>query len=552
MTLQTWWGEHPGWVPVSSGDHELVVARPTITGGRCSQVYVRAAVDVDAWPGMALWNQAVILAANDLSTGDDETGWSGNVNSPHTNLYVDKSWNWGQLVPGGELRYNIHVGNYGNVPVGAFRITDTLPVNVSFLAAWTYDQTGQHAFDPVLNANGVVVWEIPGLDNGYWRNIEVVLRVAQDAQPGTLLVNTAEVTRLPGEDSYDDNAASWTETLFGHGPNLRVRKDGWWDDWGKNTRRAAYNLNVENVGDETSDWVTVTDIYPAGMRLDGGVSGGFWRWWEWQDNGDHFTMTLELLEPGWSVGFNFGLITDTEPLPFGLIFTNTAEVTLDPNDPNPDDNVATVLLTTGPNLYVVKELVDGEILPGELVTFSLRFGNDHQSHEWWWNTQGNVWLTDTLPGGFEFITATRRSWSWAPYAPDYDDGMHIAWDTGNMPAGGEDEILVTARIPITATGLDTFTNHVEVASSEPLSDSEPIYTNNHAILDLVLTCPLDMNGDGQVTVLDIQDVASRWQAEAAGGPPYDVRYDVAPPGAPDGVINIADIQRIAAAFMSCP
>ncbi len=65
-------------------------------------------------------------------------------------------------------------------------------------------------------------------------------------------------------------------------------------------------------------------------------------------------------------------------------------------------------------------------------------------------------------------------------------------------------------------------------------------------------CPMDMDGDGQVTVLDIQDVASRWLAEAAGGPPYDIRFDVAPPGAPDGVINIADIQTIAAAFMSCP
>jgi hypothetical protein len=73
-----------------------------------------------------------------------------------------------------------------------------------------------------------------------------------------------------------------------------------------------------------------------------------------------------------------------------------------------------------------------------------------------------------------------------------------------------------------------------------------------AYITVSSACPMDMDGDGQVTVLDIQDVASRWLAEAAGGPPYDIRYDVAPPGAPDGVINIADIQMIAAAFMSCP
>ena len=39
-------------------------------------------------------------------------------------------------------------------------------------------------------------------------DFEVVLRVAQNAQPGTVLVNTAEVTHLPGEDTYDDNMST--------------------------------------------------------------------------------------------------------------------------------------------------------------------------------------------------------------------------------------------------------------------------------------------------------------------------------------------------------
>ena len=34
------------------------------------------------------------------------------------------------------------------------------------------------------------------------------------------------------------------------------------------------------------------------------------------------------------------------------------------------------MLTTGPDLWVKKDLVGGNLLPGELITFSLAFGND--------------------------------------------------------------------------------------------------------------------------------------------------------------------------------
>lgn len=488
LTLQTWWAQHPGWVEISRSDHELVVSRPTVPGG-CDEVYVRATVDAAAWTGMPISNTAAIYAANDLSAGDDSQTWWGNVGDPHINLNINKHWGSGRLVPGGDLRYWTHVHNNGNVPVGTFRITDTLPVSTTFQAAWHRDEYGQYEFAPAEVGDGYVVWEFPGLDNGYGDDFEIILDVALDALPGTELVNVAEVTPLPGEDTYGDNISVWTETLFAHGLNLRVRKEGGWDNWGTDTRRASYNLNIENVGDVTVSNVTVTDTYPTGMYLDGGIGDGFWRWWEWRDNGDHFTMTLELLEPGWSVGFNFGLITNTAPLPFGLIFTNTAEIMLAEGDVNPADNTDTAVLTTGPDLWVKKELVAGKLLPGELVTFSLAFGNDRYGHEWWWNTQGNVWLTDTLPSGFEFITATRRSQGWAPWPPDVTEGDQLAWDTGYMPAGGEDVLLVTVRIPTSATGLDAFTNRAAVASDQPAVDNEPYYDNNADSVDMMIDLP---------------------------------------------------------------
>ncbi len=494
MTLQTWWGEEPGWREVASNPQQLVVAKDTLGGQRCEAVFVRAHVDAAAWPGMELWNQAVVHADNDLSSGNDEAWWWGNVNAPHINLSLNKDWGHGQIVPGGELNYWIDIRNNGNIPAGTFRITDTLPVSTTFVAAWHHDRYNQYPFTPVLVGDGYVVWEFAGLDNGYNDRFRVTLNVARDAQPGMPLINTAEVTRLPDEDTYDDNFDAWTETLLNHGPNLRIRKYGRWDDWGTDTRRASYNLSVENVGDVMVSMVTITDTYPVGMHLDGGLGGGFWRWWEWRDNGDAFIATLELLEGGWSVNFDFGLISDSDPnpVPAGLILTNTAEIMLTAEDTNPADNTALVVLTTGPDLWVDKSIVDGVFRPGELITFSLAFGNNREGWQWWWGLQGNAVLTDTLPEGLEFVSATQH-WcgpggEWCENTPA-QAGNVLVWNLWPLNAGEWNEIYVTVRIADTATGQYTLTNQVEIGSDRPDVDVEFDTTNNTDAVNVVIDLP---------------------------------------------------------------
>ena len=491
-TLRYWWAREPGWTEVFSDAQTLVLSRPTIPGGQCHEVYLRVYLDENAWQGMSISNTAIISASNDLEDTDNETTWWGNVNNPHTNLYLDKDWGWGQLVPGGTIRYWVRCNNHGNVPVTSpVHITDTLPVSTTFVRSWLHTP-GQPPvpITPTTGA-GYVVWDVGPLDNGYWAHIEMELKVDNDAQPGTVLTNTAEVDRQPVEDNYDDNVDTWVETLYDHGPNLRVRKDGYWHDWGSETRQIEYNLAVENIGDRRVNWVTITDTYPSEMYMKGGIGFNPGRWWDWRnDPANHtFTVTIEYMNPGDSFRFNVYFITDTSPIPPGLVLTNTVEVMEAPSEVTYADNIAYKVLTTGPDLYVEKTLVDGEFLPGQVITFSLRFGNDQQGNIWWWNTQGNAWVTDTLPAELEFITATRRSWDWAPFTPDVDDGTHIAWNVGGLCAGCWDEIYLTVRITDTAEGTDLFTNQVEIASDQPISDTEPYYDNNRDDYPVLIVLP---------------------------------------------------------------
>jgi plastocyanin len=474
-TLTEWWGQHPGWVEVFRDAYNLVVERPSLSAGQCSEVYLQVHLDESTPIGTNLVNTATIAAANDLEIEDNLTTNSVWVGPPHTNLEIHLDWNWGELVPGGEIRYNINYHNSGNLPVpGPFYITETLPAHTSFNNAWRNTESGQYPAVPVEVTGEYVVWQIDGLENGFGDNIEVALDIDEDAQPGTSLVNRVEITSLPDEDRYDDNTSEWTESVYEHGPNLRVRKIGDWHGHGEG-HNAWFDIIFENVGDAWIEQATVTDTLPTSMILDGDPSTDWSRVVAYISNPAEgwFSITFRDIHPNFRRDINFNTsIPGSDPLPYGLLFTNTAEVMLLPDDTNPDDNHGEATLGTGPDLYVEKRLVAGDLLPGEVVTFSLRFGNNQPGHAWWWSLQGNAWLTDTLPAGFEFISSQQRfcgPTNWCDNTP-VQNGDELTWQLWQIKASDWNEIYLTVRIPDTADGRDTFTNWAEIASDQPEID----------------------------------------------------------------------------------
>ncbi|MBN1180466.1 MAG: PKD domain-containing protein [Anaerolineae bacterium] len=489
-TLLTWWAREPGWSEVSSDAHSLVLSRLTIPGWECHEVYLSVALTDTAVINDWISNTVVITASNDIDGGNESTRWV-RVNSPHTNLSVNKWWNWGQLTPGGEIRYQIEYRNNGNVPVtSTITLTDTFPVSTTLLNIWRYDHNWNYIglVTPTLGA-GYAAWEVGAIDNGYWGYFEVALQVDEDAIPGAVLTNTVEISPQPGEDSTDDNTSTVVETLFDYGPNLRVRK---WGDWhGDRAGHAWYGFRIENVGSENVSQVILTDTYPLSMTMEGGVNTDWGRvsGFNHDPDGHWFTFTLENVHPSYRLDFSFNT-TMTEPVPFGLILTNTVAVQPVSGDDYPDDDAADYVLTTGPDLYVEKTLVGGELLPGGVVTFSLRFGNDQPGHTWWWNMQGNAWLTDTLPAGMTIITATQHwcGWTdWCTRLPDFTNGNQLVWQLWLLGSSQWNEIYLTVQITDTAAGGEPFTNQVEIASDQPISDTEPYDDNNTSQITITVT-----------------------------------------------------------------
>lgn len=150
-------------------------------------------------------------------------------------------------------------------------------------------------------------------------------------------------------------------------------------------------------------------------------------------------------------------------------------------------------MATGPDLWVEKILEEGDFLPGELVTFTLRFGNTPESYVGYWGLRGTAWLTDTLPAGMSYVSAQQR-WcgpeqpEWCPQEPTIA-GQDLVWQLWPMGSGHWNEIRLVVRIADTVTGLETLTNRVHIASDQPAVDLEANYVNNRSSYSAPILLP---------------------------------------------------------------
>ncbi len=491
-TLVTWWGQNLGWEDVSIDPQTLILTRPSISGWWCSEVYVQVNLDAAAWPGMPITNTAAITASNDLDPNDNESTivlWAG---SPHTNLSIYKDWESGQLVPSGQMYYDISYRNNSNIPVDDVLITSTLPVSATFAGSWYGDESGQHPVTPTLvSPQGYVVWNLGTLIGGYHGRFTISWMIDPNTPPGTVLKHTVDISTLPVEDDFDDNQVIWFDTVNSSGPNLRLdtQNYNWWND-----DRLSFEVRVLNMGDERIEDLVITDTIPLSTTFNGDwhIGHGPWISYTYDAPSGQIVFYLDGLNPGETASSDFRVNLDPAVVGVeGLTFTNIVEGTV-PDEVYPPDNTDEVTAFTGPDLYVEKALAAGDLLPGELITFTLSFGNGQHGSAGWWSAESSEWLTDTLPEGLTFVSADMLycgDVNWCDFDPLVNEDGVVVWELWPLWTGSHNTIRVTARIADDVTGLDVLVNTVEIVAQNPENDIEVNYANNTDSLALPIALP---------------------------------------------------------------
>jgi hypothetical protein len=197
-------------------------------------------------------------------------------------------------------------------------------------------------------------------------------------------------------------------------------------------------------------------------------------------------MLVDELYPGDTASVMYQLDLDTEIIgDQGLVFTNIVEAPI-AGDTNPADNTDTVVVYTGPDVFIKKEITGGELYPGELITFTVEFGNQNL-WPWHGNPEYSSHITDTLMEGMTFITAT------APYDPSQGwepkilPGNQLVWEWGPMWANSSWTFNIVAEVNQHILGRDTLINTIEAYGDSP-DDIEPNWENN--IFKLRVTQPI--------------------------------------------------------------
>ena len=474
---ETMWADH------STASH-LILEAPALPGHWGDRILLRLLVDAGVPVGTQLTNTVEIATAVDVDWNNNrQTRDDVKTNEPRWDSMVDKNFGGGLMVPGGEVNYNLHIRNNGNMATHTV-LTDTLPQGVSLSQAMDCSGPACVLFPPESRIGQVAVWDLGLMEPGAWAQLSVRADIGDGVQPGAVLTNCAELAIDGQESRPDDNSDCVVDRVNGPGPSLRIDKEYRWNWQGQ----LQYEIQFWNLGTTTLNNVKITDTLPANTSFSNNWSHWFPEGMQLEQLGNQLIWTIGSLEPAEGSGLRYEVNLDAGVVGVeGLCYTNTAVAPI-PGDVWPGDNQDVTTACTGPDVYVEKWLSGGVPEPGAIVTFTVEFGN---KSPWPWDgdNQYPSHITETLPAGMTFITATAP---WNPadiWHPQINDDNTVVWGWGPMGANNWWRFDVVAAISDTVTGGQVLTNTVSAKSDSP-DDVEPDNANNAFALPVTVLAPI--------------------------------------------------------------
>jgi uncharacterized repeat protein (TIGR01451 family) len=464
------------WSVVStSPDFELEA--PTLPGRWGDRIILRLKVDEECPLDTQLANLVELETPEGYVWQLNTDAWT---REPYANAAVFKNFGWGTLVPGGQIEYNIHVANHGNLTTTVW-LTDTLPADTAFAGSWTWDGREYMEIEPLTVSDSDVTWSLGEIPPGGWVNVDLRLDIDPSVAYNEVLTNCAKIS-IEEEDAWPhDDESCYIDHVREPGPNLRILKDYGWNGHGQ----IEYQITFQNVGTEPLFDVNILDTLPDGTSFNDNWWSDFWQEIFYDPLGNTPRWILPELEPGWTSRIWFQVDLDDPSGEEGLAFINHVEADI-PEDVWPEDNSFEITAYTGPDLFVEKWLSGGEPRPGEIVTFTVKFGNQNQ---WPWETDPDppdppTNIVDTLPDELTFVTATNPNNPEEEWLPDEIVGNTLTWGWGPMGPGSWWIFDIVAQVSETAGEGEVIVNTIEAHSNG--GDIDPLPGNNTYELSLTI------------------------------------------------------------------
>jgi uncharacterized repeat protein (TIGR01451 family) len=371
------------------------------------------------------------------------------------------------------------VNNSGDAVTGA-SVSVPLPAGVTS-ALWDFvGGSGSVSVGAPTNGTDALATTVD-LANG--ENVIFLFQVDVDPSATGTLVTTATVDPPAGETDPDltNNSATDTDALTPEADLAITKTDGVTTVVPGTSD--TYTIIVSNNGSSTAVAAPVTDIFPAAITSVSWTAVASAGSSVAQPSGAGPINTTVTLLPGGTATFT--AVGQIDPSATGSL-TNTASVATPPGATDPDltnnDATDTDTIPTA-DLSVLKTVSNPTPNVGDTITFTVTLSNQGP------DAATNVQLTDLLPAGLTFVSAT-------PSQGTYSGGTGF-WDVGTVSPGGAQTLSIIATV-VSAAAL-TNTGSIIAADQfdpDPGNNAASVTETPQVGADLAIT-----KTDGATTVV---------------------------------------------------
>ncbi len=370
----------------------------------------------------------------------------------------------------GNITYTLTVSNGGAANATNVVLTDTLPANVTFgMATPSQGMCAQAA--------GVVTCNLGTINNGAMATVAITV-TPQAAAGGTSINNMASVTATENDPVAGNNSAAAMTTVNAVAELTVTNTDA--PDPVNVGANVTYTVTVSNAGPNNASNVMLSDTLPANSAFVSAMpSQGMCP----APAGGILTCNLGGLASGANANVMVVVTPGAAAVPS---ITNTASASASEVDTNPADNTNIAQMTAVTpvaNLSVTKTDAPDPIQLGSgNITYTITVANAGPS------AAASVVLTDTLPAGVTFVSATM---------PCTQAMGTVTCNLGTINSGANTVITVI----ITPTASGTLNNTATVTGAT----MDPAAANNTALASTMVNVAqaLDFSISASPTLINV-------------------------------------------------
>ena len=402
-------------------------------------------------------NTAALTSVDQADSDAGNNSSTVNVVPQVADLNLAKTVDNASPIPGSDVIFTVTIQNQGTGEATNVSVTDQLPSGYTLVSFSTSQGT---------YATNTGLWTIGTLPNAASASLTIRARVLSSGDYN----NTASIT---SSDQFDndtaDNTASRSVTVQTSDINISKVVDNASANVGQNV---VFTITARNDGPNDATNLEVRDELPVGYTFvsSSTASGSY-------DDGSDI----------WTIGSLANGASATLTITATVISiddnTNTASVeALDQVDPdNTDDSASATVTPPVADLSVTKTVNNTTPNVGDQVTFTVTVKSESTSTA----DATNVTVTDLLPDGYTFVSASTASGT-------YTDGTGV-WDIGTVTNG----TTVTLEIIATVNASGDLTNIARITAADQFdpdqgNNTATVSTNSQSI-DLAITKTADVS-----------------------------------------------------------